>query len=1347
MKMSSRLFRRRVSGLFVLTIFILSVFSFLAYVDTALAAPSNIGLRWAKYLGPNALMTSAPVAADLNGDGKMEIIVTGGPATGNSGSVTCLNPIDGSILWQDTSANISNIGIDQHCPPETADLLGNGKQEVIVPTWNGPLVLFGNGSVYWRRTDVSCGNVYLATCDINGDGHPEIFCSRGLGPANGYDYTTVLSYNGSVLYQGWSWHDCWGGLTVADPTGEGNFMIFQGDRSYTYADLFDTPPDAYTGGGMGVHAFDAFTGQMIWSDPTILCSSQIPILADVDHTGIPDVIVAMQNLAPPVRNSSNSQGGIAVLNSLDGSVDTTGGIYREGWTNMTCHSQPTVYDFSGSGELDLEDCYDSQVKFWNLVTWQPDGYLPLNNQLNITCHEPPKAGYVTADGKLDIIAMNENDTYMYVFQYDATQPGNYREVYKSTITMPGANDFTLVEDLDGDGYNELAVTSRAGWVYLFNTPGVALFPQPQSGAQFYGNTRAGVAVYVPPFTPVVPVIRAEQPEDGAVNQTFSPHLSITATSFQNRLMNITFGTNATGTWSQVGSTLKNEADGVYSVSTSGMSTPGTTYYWNVSCYDGVTTTTHMYSFTTYSNSPSQGTPSLSVDGSGDVTCSNQTTSDPNNYPVTNIYNWQVNGTSIDTLNLPFDTETTSNLLNYDNLTSDGFENGFVGWSGNGVTSWNLDTSQKHSGAYSAHAGTGSQYLTTNDTDTSSCFSVTVSFWYREQGFGASNMVSLQFWNGTAYNTIFSFTSSNPSNSWQWYSVQTFSPQYVIKNFRVRFSAAGIGAGNFWLDDFAISCPARTKDYSGYNNNGTLNDVTWTPNGAVGGAYVFDGTDSYIRVNDNPSLGGDGTRSQITIEFWVTPSSNQNGVRILAKRDPTISDVNSSYMIGFETSGAPNTLFWGINNGTGWQETSNGASVLTIGNWYDVVCTYSSGPGLTIYINGTEVANVPVTGNIAQSQGLYLSGAPLFIGFDGGNPTQSTWFNGTLDELHIYSRALSAAEIHQRYVETKNGLSSNSTIDSQEIGSGDTWICQVTPNDGFGDGQTVSSTPYHPGPTVTYNLTIQSAGNGTTNPAPAVYSYIAGTQVSVSAIPASGMVLSQWLLNGTSVGAANPYNFSMTQNYNLTAVFSAAPAVLFSDGFESGGFGAWSGLSLSSGTTGVVTGAAAYQGSYGASFGSSGVSGYLNAYCYESIASASDIFARSYFYITQSGITSSGARFYFMVFTAGGNPVAYAGWRMVGSVVEWDLLIRAGTGWIDAYNSSSISTGQWISAELNWYENSTSGYANLYINGQLTCSIQGQNTASFGGVDTVRVGLPELYNCGPTTVYCDSVVISTTYNGP
>jgi hypothetical protein len=73
--------------------------------------------------------------------------------------------------------------------------------------------------------------------------------------------------------------------------------------------------------------------------------------------------------------------------------------------------------------------------------------------------------------------------------------------------------------------------------------------------------------------------------------------------------------------------------------------------------------------------------------------------------------------------------------------------------------------------------------------------------------------------------------------------------------------------------------------------------------------------------------------------------------------------------------------------------------------------------------------------------------------------------------------------------------------------------------------------------VTYVLTIQVSGSGTTNPVVGSFNYTAGSNVTVSANPSSLWQFDHWVLNGSSVGSVNPYNVTMNANYNLTAVFS------------------------------------------------------------------------------------------------------------------------------------------------------------------------------------------------------------------
>jgi uncharacterized repeat protein (TIGR02543 family) len=1109
----------------------------IALIVEPVSASPSLPLKWSRSLGSKGATLLSPLAADLNKDGKMEIVLTGSSSDWSSdGMITALDGATGAILWQKTSADYPNIGVDERTAFDIADLDKDGIPEIIIPSLNGPLVLHGNdGSLYWRRTDVPSASNFGAVADVDGDGYPEIFVSRGLGPKRGYDYITELSHDGNVMHQAWLWHTCWGGLSVGDPKNDGQFILLQGERSNAYSSFPPSGTDIYAGGGLGARALDANTLTPLWNDPTVLDSSQAPMLADVDKDGILDVVTVHQL----------SGGTVAVYNSTDGSVLTTGGKYRKGGTTrMGFHSQPAVYDIDYDGNLEIISGRDSNPRIWDLYDWKDDGVLP------IAVHEPPTLGYMNNDNRIDIIAAEVSKRDVYIYTYDSGIK-NYTELYHIT-GVSGVNAFSLVQDIDGDNLNELVLSSASGRVYAYDTPAPAPNPRARSGLQFYNEYKTDVAEYVSPPIPSQPVVRDEYPQDRSYSQGFNPTLSVLATDFQGNSMTITFRNNASGAWQDVG-TFINVPNGRYSAPTTNMNKPGTTYYWGVTVADGINSpTSKVFKFTTSSNPPTQTDPTLTKSAGGDLVAFNQTTADYDGNKVANIYDWYVNGVSIANLHLPFDTQTSGNPLVADLLFSGGFENGFDNWNGNGITNWITDTSQKHSGNYSARASSTSTYLTSDNLDTSYGDGITVGFWYRRSA--SAHSVNLQLWAGSSYITIVNLGTSVPINVWQHYSIQSYYPGYLRKDFRVRIDATALTTGEyFWIDDFSITTPTQAKDYSGYNNNAMIRGATWTPQGVVGGAYVFDGASDYMKIRDDPSLGGNGTWSEISAEFWIKLNAPMTGATVIAKK--VASESAGGYMIGFRdaSSGSPaNTLYWSITNGTYYDPVRNRTNpnrvdvwddvntVLSVGSWYHVVATYKSGQGLTIYINGTQRVNKPLTGNIFV-YGQSIFGAPLFVGWDGGtnvNNNRYRWLNGTLDEIMIYPQALTPRQITQRYLETKDGSSSSSTIVSEETTLGETWRAKVTPNDSFGDGVIKFSNPLTiTEPPVQYELVIDISGSGTTNPSPDTYTYNSGTDVIVTAIPDGGMTLDYWLKDGLDAGNANPITVKMDTDHTLTAVFT------------------------------------------------------------------------------------------------------------------------------------------------------------------------------------------------------------------
>lgn len=198
------------------------------------------------------------------------------------------------------------------------------------------------------------------------------------------------------------------------------------------------------------------------------------------------------------------------------------------------------------------------------------------------------------------------------------------------------------------------------------------------------------------------------------------------------------------------------------------------------------------------------------------------------------------------------------------------------------------------------------------------------------------------------------------------------------------------------------------DYSNYANNGKPNGASWVSDGVFGGAWLFDGDDIII-VEEDPSIVGNGTWTEISVEFWIKPSDLQHGAMIVLK---AASGSLKNYAVGFKASEnyPANTLFWGITTeDSTWYDTYDMTkTVLEVNTWNHVVCTYRSGSGLTIYINGAEQVKKRLSGAIQSG-----SNEPLFLGC-GGEGSNDHYFKGLLDEVRIYPIALSANQVSQRY---------------------------------------------------------------------------------------------------------------------------------------------------------------------------------------------------------------------------------------------------------------------------------------------------------------------------------------------
>ncbi len=214
--------------------------------------------------------------------------------------------------------------------------------------------------------------------------------------------------------------------------------------------------------------------------------------------------------------------------------------------------------------------------------------------------------------------------------------------------------------------------------------------------------------------------------------------------------------------------------------------------------------------------------------------------------------------------------------------------------------------------------------------------------------------------------------------------------YLQCGFEEFYDSALPGIVSSW------SAEGNADDNQELNNCTLMNGTGFTSDGAAGSAFSFDGVDDYVYCGVSDSLA---VPSQITMEAWFRiPDYLPDYAHrmILQNRNSAnyLSLVWSRPMMSLRIDGLQRTVY------------SNFTPELNV--WNHVVGTYD-GSMLRIYVNGVLRNTAgPFSGPItywgSSSYGTYI----------GQNYAGNYLFNGDLDEIAIYNRALSGAEVLANY---------------------------------------------------------------------------------------------------------------------------------------------------------------------------------------------------------------------------------------------------------------------------------------------------------------------------------------------
>jgi hypothetical protein len=185
-----------------------------------------------------------------------------------------------------------------------------------------------------------------------------------------------------------------------------------------------------------------------------------------------------------------------------------------------------------------------------------------------------------------------------------------------------------------------------------------------------------------------------------------------------------------------------------------------------------------------------------------------------------------------------------------------------------------------------------------------------------------------------------------------------------------------------------------------SNNGTISGATYTSSGKINGAYDFDGTDDYIdsSVSTSENAG--------TISIWISPTSSSKQNFFVFNQD---SAGSANYMqFGINSDGA---VYIYIANGNSLK-TAN--SVISTNSWHHVIIQ-STGTEYKVYVNKVSKSLSILSGS---NDGKWNNDIPGYNHYSIGALTRGaelyTPFSGKIDEVGIWSRALSSTEVSDLY---------------------------------------------------------------------------------------------------------------------------------------------------------------------------------------------------------------------------------------------------------------------------------------------------------------------------------------------
>jgi len=204
-----------------------------------------------------------------------------------------------------------------------------------------------------------------------------------------------------------------------------------------------------------------------------------------------------------------------------------------------------------------------------------------------------------------------------------------------------------------------------------------------------------------------------------------------------------------------------------------------------------------------------------------------------------------------------------------------------------------------------------------------------------------------------------------------------------------------------------------RDNSGNGIHAIVNGATWQAQGSLGGAMLFDGTDDYLEIPDNPLL----DVTDFTISLWIKRTETEGLFEraIMKKLITGVPDNYNHFGMWIENDyGQDNEIVLDVANGNTFSRQCTGLFIDDT-EWHHIVYTFKNDTRQwECYKDGVKATGYHTVSGAPNAGPLILGAHVNMFGQWAG------LFDGAFDQFRLYNRALTQDEVMQLFTETSGG---------------------------------------------------------------------------------------------------------------------------------------------------------------------------------------------------------------------------------------------------------------------------------------------------------------------------------------